>query len=294
VPGISTGRRRTYTPYEVDALVSAAAVGILSQRKGAFRELVTDPVEIFRQTVGEPDDWQREFLADESRQIIVCCSRQVGKSSAAAVKALASARSRPRSLWILVGPTLRQAQELFERARDAIELSLVEKEEQRIGHPHAPAAQSALRVKLNNGSRIIALPGRRPGNVRGYSPDGVIIDEAAFCTDAIFSAISPMLAVTGGQLILLSTPCGQRGFFYQAWNDPSWKKYEVPWTKCPRISAEFIEQEKRRLGAIFAQEYLCQFLVGVTSPFDQAAIDAAKDPSVQEWELSTRWQSPSE
>lgn len=268
-------------------------------------------VDLFNRAFGAADPWQQEFLLDEARRILLLCSRQSGKSTALAVKVLARARAMPHSLHLLIGPTLRQAQELFEKASDVLGILVFDRynaDEDGSGSPvylnmreeegvwrwdrePEPLQVTALRAKLRNGSRIIALPGSKPGNVRGYSgPATIAIDEAAWAIDGLFHAILPMLAVSGGQLILASTPFGQRGYFYEAATaeeDPdnplSWRRYEVPWTLCPRISKEFIESEMVRMGAQAEQEYLCKFLQSVTSPFDLAAIDRSVDEELLLW-----------
>jgi hypothetical protein len=60
---------------------------------------------------------------------------------------------------------------------------------------------------------------------------------------------------------MLSTPFGRRGVFYEEWTGgEGWKRYEVPATKCPRIFAAFLEEERRALGDWwYAQEYMCSF-----------------------------------
>jgi hypothetical protein len=50
--------------------------------------------------------------------------------------------------------------------------------------------------------------------VRCFSPGLVIVDEAARVPDDLYRAVRPMLAVSQGRLIALSTPFGQRGWFY--------------------------------------------------------------------------------
>ena len=68
-----------------------------------------------------------------------------------------------------------------------------------------------------------------------------------------------MLAVGHGDLCLMSTPYGKRGFFYEAWaHGEDFERYAVPATQCPRIPAAFLEEE--RCEAWFAQEYLCEFI----------------------------------
>jgi hypothetical protein len=116
-------------------------------------------------------------------------------------------------------------------------------------------------VELKNHSRIEALPGTEK-TVRGFSgADLLIVDEAARVDDALYYAVRPMLAVSGGRLMMLSTPYGRRGVFFEEWeSDEEWERYEVPAGGCPRIPASFLEEERRSMPEWwFAQEYLCEF-----------------------------------
>ncbi len=59
---------------------------------------------------------------------------------------------------------------------------------------------------------------------------------------------------------LLSTPNGRRGFFYEACTSDRWASFSVPATECPRISQDFLDEERRLHGpAVFKREYLCDF-----------------------------------
>ena len=94
-----------------------------------------------------------------------------------------------------------------------------------------------LSFTLSNGSRVVSLPGTAE-TVRGFSAPSLIIeDEAAFVADGLYRAVRPMLAVSGGRLILLTTPFGRRGHFFEAWEDggEAWQRIEVPASQCPRI-----------------------------------------------------------
>jgi hypothetical protein len=46
----------------------------------------------------------------------------------------------------------------------------------------------------------------------------------------LYRAVRPMLAVSGGRLVCLSTPYGRRGFFHDAWaqGGDDWHRIEVP------------------------------------------------------------------
>ena len=44
-----------------------------------------------------------------------------------------------------------------------------------------------------------------------------------------------MLAVSGGRIVLLSTPFGNRGFFYKEWSEggEDWRKVTISARDCP-------------------------------------------------------------
>jgi hypothetical protein len=126
-------------------------------------------------------------------------------------------------------------------------------------------------MEFGNLSRIVCFPCRED-TIRGFAHvDLLIIDEAARVPDDLYRAVRPMLAVSKGRLICLSTPHGKRGFFYNAWakGGDDWKRIEIPATLIPRIAPEFLEQEKRAMGeSYFRQEYFCSFeaLEGLVYP----------------------------
>ena len=87
----------------------------------------------------------------------------------------------------------------------------------------------------------------------------------------------PTLAVGDGDLWLMSTPNGKRGFFWEEWEHggPEWERIRVPATECPRISATFLEEERAKGDQWYRQEYLCEFLDREGAVFPQELIDRA-------------------
>jgi hypothetical protein len=200
-----------------------------------------------------PDPWQADLLNSYDRQVLLLCSRQAGKSQVASALALRAALTEPGSLVLLLSPTLRQSGELF---RDKV-MRLYKA----LPAAPPPSQESALTLTLPNGSRVISLPGDE-GTIRGYSGVALlVIDEAAMVPDDLYRAVRPMLAVSGGGLVALSTPRGKQGWFHAEWHGPGpWKRVRVPATDCPRISAGFLAEERRAMGeTYYRQEYLCSF-----------------------------------
>ncbi len=206
----------------------------------------------------EPDAWQADLLQNDWRRALLLCSRQAGKSTVTGALALHTALYQPGSLTLLLSAAQRQSGELFKTVKNfyyAIPNAVPVKQE------------SALQLELANGSRIIALPGKE-ATIRGYAGvDLLVIDEASRVDDALYYSVRPMLAVSGGRLIALTTPFGKRGFFHQEWTAPrghpgdDWQRTKITALDVPRISAEFLEEERRALGEWwFSQEYMCQFM----------------------------------
>jgi Terminase large subunit, T4likevirus-type, N-terminal len=202
-----------------------------------------------------PDGWQRDLLRSDSDRVILNCCRQSGKSTMSAVIALHKAVYSLSSLTLILAPAERQAKETFGEV-----LTLY----RRLGHPVAPDSYRKLGMQLSGGSRVEALPGSER-TIRGFSGvDLLILDEASRVDDGLYYATRPMLAVSGGSLMMLSTPAGQRGVFFEEWSGGSsagWERYEVTIDDVSRISPEFIEQERQALPRrVFDQEYRCQFV----------------------------------
>jgi hypothetical protein len=215
-----------------------------------------------------PDGWQGDFLRSSADRVLLNCSRQSGKSTMSAVIALHRALYHPGSLVLCLAPALRQSQELFAKIagfyRD-------------LGRPVAPQGERKLSLELENNSRIITLPGSEK-TIRGFSGAALLlVDEASRVDDELYFAVRPMLAVSGGSLIMLTTPYGKRGFFFEEWSGAhGWERYEVPASQCPRISEEFLEEERASLPPfIFRQEYECSFEETDDQVFTTDMIDRA-------------------
>ena len=206
------------------------------------------------------DPWQAKLLTSDSKRDILNCSRQAGKSTAAAILALHEALFVPDSVTVLVSPTQRQSSELF---RKVVEL--------RAALPYTPALLEDNRLSMHvaGGGRVLSLPGSEQ-TIRGISAVTLLVeDEAARVDDQLYLSVRPMLAVRNGRLILMSTPFGKRGHFWDVWNEGTgWAKVRVPATEVPRITPEFLDEERRSMPAWwFDQEYLCQFKEDADSVF---------------------------
>ena len=214
-----------------------------------------------------PDPWQQQFLTSRAQAVMLNCCRQSGKSTTTAIVALHTAIYDP-GLVLCVSPSLRQSRELF--AKIMFFLKSIE--------PVIPLEEdNKSSCELSNGSHIVSLPGD-PDTVRGFSaPRLVITDEAAYVADAMQAAIAPMLAVSQGRQIDMSSPNGKRGYYYENWtNGEGIERIKIVGRECSRINAEFLEQQRKKLGpTLYAQEFEGEFTDADTSAFSSELIELA-------------------
>jgi hypothetical protein len=236
-----------------------------------------DPAALFEDAVGPADEWQKRLLRSRAKRRLLLASRQSGKSQTCAILALHKALYAPGSLVLCIAPALRQSTELTHKVYSAYrELGL--------GDLRPARSENKLSLELENGSRIITLPGTEK-TIRGYSKAALLlIDEAARVEDALFYAVNPMLAVSGGTMVMLSTPYGERGEFYEQWQTggDAWERYRVTADQISRITPEFLAEERRTLpDYVFRQEYECSFEATEDQLFTEDMVRGALDESIE-------------
>lgn len=235
-----------------------------------------DPVKFAEEALGfEPDPWQAQALRWSGKRLLLNCSRQSGKSTTSAVLALHRALFYPGSLVLLISPSLRQSAELFLKVQGMLK----ELDEQ-----PSLVEDNKLKMTLTNRSRVLSLPGSER-TIRGFSGASLIIeDEAARVADELYYSVRPMLAVSGGRIILMSTPFGKRGHFFHEWTEggDTWERILITAHDCPRIKPEFLEEERQALGEWwFKQEYLCEFVETVDQVFSYDEVHSAIDEEIK-------------
>jgi hypothetical protein len=235
-----------------------------------------DPVAWARDAFGfEPDDWQAGVLRSNSPRLLINGCRQGGKSTTTALLALHTAIYQPGALVLVLSPSLRQSGEWFRRLTTFLD--------RLPAHP-ALLEDNRLSLELEGGSRVVSLPSSED-TIRGFSGAALIIeDESARVPDDVHQAVRAMTATSLGRQVLLSSPWGRRGHFYELWEHggPDFERVLVPWQRCPRLDAAFVEAERRALPPhVFASEWLCQFSEIEGGVFAAEDIHAMFDNSVE-------------
>lgn len=201
------------------------------------------------------DTWQKQVIETKGN-ICLRSGRQVGKSEVVSIKASRFALENPNKKIMVIASTERQAQLLFDRILNKIY------ETAKASIKTGKDKPTKHIIQLKNGSIIYCYPTGRTGyGIRGYTIHLLIVDEASFVPDEVFQAVTPMLSVTKGNIILLSTPFGREGYFANCFKSPNFTQFHISSEDCPRISKSFLAQEKSRMTRVqYAQEYLGEFV----------------------------------
>lgn len=226
----------------------------------------------------DPDKWQKNLLRDAPDRVLLLCSRQAGKSTVSAVIALYYAVFSSDSLILIISRSFRQSEELFRKVKDGI-LYIINDLSIEVIH------ETQRSLQFSNGSRILSLPGRQE-TVRAYSKVSyLIIDEAAQVPDDLYNAVRPMLAVSKGKIIAMTTPYGKRGWFFNSWQSESdWYRVKITADECPRISESFIANELEEIGEWWVkQEYFCEFVDADNQLFSYDSLESAVDSNLFCW-----------
>jgi hypothetical protein len=235
-----------------------------------------NPVRFAREALGfEPDPPQATVLSATTKRGILNCTRQWGKSTVTAAKAVHRAWAVPQSLILVSTPGERQSELFLEKASPFV---------QRLGYGVRGDGHHKISLLLPNGSRIIGLPADER-TIRGFSNVALLlIDEAAQVSQGVYDTVRPVMAVSRGEMWLMSTPHGRQGFFFEEWHRAAagWTRIAVPATECPRIPRDFLDEQRRTMtDRVFRQEYLCEFTETEQSVFREDLIRRAIRPDIK-------------
>lgn len=149
-------------------------------------------------------------------------------------------------------------------------------------------ARTAETLALESGVVLAAYPCRPPA-VRGIRAKVVVADELAFYRSAegnpqdleMLRAVRPLLATTGGRLIVLSSPYGQSGALWELYRahfgrDDSpvliWKATAPEMN--PTLARDYLERMAQDDPEGYRSEVLGEFRAGISMLFDPEALEA--------------------
>jgi hypothetical protein len=111
------------------------------------------------------DPLQARVLSTGKRRGVLNCSRQWGKSTITAAKAVHQAQTEAGSLTLVVSPSARQSGEFLRKASAFVRML-------KIGVKGD--GDNEMSLAMPNGSRIVGLPGTEP-TIRGFSAVSLLL-----------------------------------------------------------------------------------------------------------------------
>jgi hypothetical protein len=236
-------------------------------------QLAYDPAFFFEWVTGySADGWLQSLckavahaafnLNAEPRKFHLAAARQSGKTElTASLAAWLAAYGRVGETAALVGPAERQALYLLGKAKKHLrQLPSGEAEITR---------ENEGEVALSNGSNIVAVP-QNPDGIRCLTCACIVADEAARCSPEVWPALFPMISVSRGLAILLSTPAGRENLFGQLDRD---RPDDFFFTKVtvadnPRMTQAELDSQRLVLGsARFKAEFEVDYEGGLDGMF---------------------------
>jgi phage FluMu gp28-like protein len=249
-------------------------------------ELPLDPVTFALSLFGfKCNEYQAKLLRDASKRIVVRWSRQSGKTTCIALRAIWFAIVHPKTLTLIVAPSLRQSMIMSDRIQDF--LASLPKDR----HVQIIEKLQRATVRFKNGSRIVALP-NSPQLLRGYTANQVLADEANFFKDddlVFYNVLYPMLSTTDGALIASSTPWNRDSVFYRMCQSSDFSRHVVTCEDVVRtglVKQSFIDEMKSQLPfERFQREFMSEFVEDVDAWLTQSLIVSCIESNLQPYDF---------
>ena len=235
----------------------------------------------------EPDPWerwQRDFLLNNDDQVALNCHRGAGKTAVVSVKALHQIVTVPNFEVLALSRSDEAAMQLT---------GYVQKRLGMLRDRPRVIEDNKHKLVLENGSSITSIP-CGDNSPRSYHVNLMVEDEAAFVPQAVYMAARPTVRAKRGRYLILSTPKGKVGHFYDICeNQPGWTKFKVTWKDTKRFTPEDIakiERERIEMGeAWFSQEYEGAFVQTSGQIISETWIMAARTEGIQMDDTSDVW-----
>jgi phage FluMu gp28-like protein len=240
-----------------------------------------DPVVFAREFFGfQVLEYQAGLLRDKARRIVVRWSRQAGKTTCIALRAIWYACAYPKTLTLIVAPTLRQSMIMSDRIQDFLGSLPTEKRQALV------VKLQRTTIRFRNGSKIVALP-NSPQLLRGYAASQIICDESAFFKDdklVFYNVLYPMLSTTDGTLIASSTPWSKDSVYYRMCQAPAFSKHMITCeevVKAGLVKQSFIDEMRSQLPIDrFQREFMAEFVEDVDAWLTQSLIVSCIDSNL--------------
>ena len=193
------------------------------------------------------------YLLSPAKYVTIVAPRQTGKTFLSLQALLFWAINWPGSVTFFCSPTYQQAKKPMEELYNAVAESGIVK----------AYNKSDFKLTFKNGSVIHFKSTEREDSLRGFTGDFMVVDEAAYHSEEVWSSVlKPIMLVKGKKVLFISTPRGTNNWFYhmyQAGQDHEQKQYassRMHYTENPYLDVAELEEARRSLPEhIFKAEY---------------------------------------
>lgn len=205
-----------------------------------------------------------DLLHDKETKVLVArWSRQSGKSVFAEI-ALIESMCKPLTFNAYISPTYSQGRKVYKEITQLLENTGVIKK----------ANASTLTIQTIFNSYLQFFTMESPTAIRGYTISGLLVlDEASFFPDVLTdgsepwsSVIMPITKARKPKILVISTPKGKRGMFYDMYmkavgGEKGYREISATIYDDDLVSEEEIEEIKKSVSPIgFQEEFLVEFL----------------------------------
>lgn len=210
---------------------------------------------------------QQDMLAliEKNKFVFAAMSRQIGKSVLCKVLC---------TKWLLepnkeigyITPSLKLAKKFFNDLTGVIPESLLVK-----------SNASDLILQSVTGSTLYFYSAEQGNRIRGVTFNYLVLDEAAFYKEDTganhiwYSILQPTIKVKGEKIVMVSTPNGQSGFWYdliqKAIKGQKGYAYIKRTIYDDSMCSDIEEIRNSTPDLMFRQEFLCEFIAGANSFF---------------------------
>ena len=259
------------------------------EEQGRAYELLLDPSIYAYAFFKDPRDRTKPFrvytyqdiiINDKHRRVCFAAANQIGKSIALCLKGVVFALHNPGKTALMTSKTLPQAKDLLRQIKQLLMNSILAykydvgdsetkteiyfKHYEEVDVPDETLEVNFTEMRELPQSRIICVPATEAA--LGYAVDLALVDELGFYENGEYfykQILQPRTYTTKGQIIVFSNPNGQRGIFWEIWNDLGFHRYSFNFLDCPTNTQE----EFDRLSLTLTREQIDSTLLAVfTSP----------------------------
>lgn len=227
-----------------------------------------------------PYPYQIELHKHPARFKVIVGGRRVGKSLMSLQELLVHCITTPKATAWWVAPTIAMAREVgwdeFIGMKDQFMPGIT------------TIHDTLMRVRFTNGSVLYFKGGDSEKGLRGRGLTMVVVDEAAFLSEEIWTrALLPALADKQGRAILISTPNGRNWFYQMALQaareqelgNPRWAYWHWASSMNPMMTPSELNEISKSISEMdFRQEFLGEFVTRGGMVYDEFGVDNILPP----------------